>query len=219
MVGTSRWWVWGSVVSAAAVCTSGAWAAGSAEAGKAKAAACMACHGPDGNSLADMWPKLAGQLPQYLRKQLHDFKAGRRKNEQMSPMAQPLSDQDIDDLSAFFASQKANQAAVTKKELLAAGEKIYLKGKGRPDVVPACVGCHGMTGAGKADWAMTMKVPPTTLAPALGGQHPAYTAAQLTAYKGGTRANDEAHVMRDVAGRLNASEIAAVAEYVATLSR
>lgn len=194
-------------------------AAGSAEAGKAKAAACMACHGPDGNSATDMWPKIAGQLPQYISKQLVDFKAGRRKNEQMSPMAQPLSDQDIADLSAFFATQKANRADVRNKEQLASGQKIYLKGKGRPEVVPACIGCHSPDGSGKADWSATMKNPPPTLAAAIGGQHPAYTQRQLHAYKSGGRTNDEAHVMRDIAGRMSEAEIAAVAEYVATLTR
>ena len=194
-------------------------AAGNAEAGKGKAAVCMGCHGADGNSPADMWPKLAGQLPQYLSRQLHDFKAGRRKNEQMSPMAQPLSDQDIEDLAAFFSSQKVTPAEVKQKNLLASGEKIFLKGKGRPDVVPACVGCHGLTGAGKADWADTMSRPPVTLAPALGGQHPAYTTGQLKAYQSKTRSNDEAHVMRDVASRLNERDMAAVAEYIGTLTR
>lgn len=204
---------------AVAVGAGPAWAAGSPEAGKTKAATCMACHGPDGNSLADMWPKLAGQLPDYLRKQLHDFKAGRRKNEQMSPMAQPLSDQDIEDLVAYFSSQKASPIPATKKELAAAGQQIYLKGKSRPEVVPACVGCHGLTGAGKADWADTMSRPPVTLAPALGGQHSAYTTGQLKAYQSKTRSNDEAHVMRDVASRLNERDMAAVAEYIGTLTR
>ncbi|MBK6713666.1 MAG: cytochrome c4 [Burkholderiales bacterium] len=194
-------------------------AAGNAEAGKGKAAVCMGCHGADGNSPADMWPKLAGQLPQYLSRQLHDFKAGRRKNEQMSPMAQPLSEQDIEDLAAFFSSQKVTPAEVKQKNLLASGEKIFLKGKGRPDVVPACVGCHGLTGTGKSDWAVTMKLPPTTLAPAIGGQHAAYVVGQLKAYKTLARNNDEAHVMRDVASRLSDQDIAAVAEYVAGLTR
>lgn len=213
---TANIWVLGAL---AACCALPAGAAGNAEAGKAKAAACMACHGPDGNSLADMWPKIAGQLPEYLRKQLHDFKAGRRQNEQMSPMAQPLSDQDIEDLAAFFASQKPSAAQPTRKELLAAGERLYLKGKGRPDVVPACVGCHGLNGSGKRDWSQTMTVVPTTLAPALAGQHPAYVAGQLEAYKKRSRRNDEAQVMRDVAGRMTREEMLAVAEYVATLAR
>lgn len=196
-----------------------AMAAGSAEAGKTKAAVCMGCHGVDGNSPADMWPKLAGQLPQYISKQLHDFKDGRRANEQMSPMAQPLSDQDIEDLAAFFSTQKVNKPAALKAELLAAGEKIYLKGKGRPEVVPACVGCHAPAGQGKADWSATMKLPPATLAPAIGGQHAAYLARQLTAYQTKARSNDVGHVMRDIAGRLNDADIAAVAEYAASLAR
>ncbi|NDY92564.1 c-type cytochrome [Ideonella livida] len=194
-------------------------AAGNAEAGKTKAAVCMGCHGPDGNSPADMWPKIAGQLQVYLVRQLHDFKAGRRVNEQMSPMAAPLGDQDIEDLAAFFATQKVSKVENLKPELVAAGRQIYLKGKGRPAVVPACLGCHAPAGQGKADWSATMKAPPTTLAPAIGGQHPAYLVRQLTAYRDGTRANDAAHVMRDVASRLTDADIAAVAEYAASLAR
>lgn len=220
-MGINCWGKWAQPVAAltCVLLTPTVLAAGNAEAGKTKAAVCMGCHGADGNSPADLWPKLAGQLPQYLSRQLHDFKSGRRKNEQMSPMAQPLSDQDIEDLSAFFASQKITAAEVKQKNLLASGEKIFLKGKGRPDVVPACVGCHGLTGTGKADWSATMKLPPTTLAPAIGGQHAAYIVGQLKAYKTSARNNDEAHVMRDVASRLNDQDIAAVAEYLAGLVR
>ncbi|MCX7180291.1 MAG: cytochrome c, partial [Proteobacteria bacterium] len=104
--------------------SSGSFAAGSAASGQTKAAACMGCHGPDGNSLADMWPKLAGQMPEYIVKQLQDFKAGNRKNEQMSPMAQPLAEQDMADLAAFFAGQKV-KSGEGKKELLAQGEKLF----------------------------------------------------------------------------------------------
>jgi cytochrome c553 len=210
-----RVWAAGIV---AAMSTSVVLAAGNAEAGQAKAAVCMACHGADGNSVNEMWPKLAGQLPLYITKQLHDFKAGRRKNEQMSPMAQPLSDQDIDDLAAFFSKQKVGKVEA-KPGSVAAGEKLFTKGKGRPDVVPACLGCHGPAGGGKTDWSATMKVAPTTLAPAIGSQHIAYIANQLKAYKAGTRSNDEAHVMRDVAGRLTDADIDAVAAYAATLGR
>lgn len=194
-------------------------AAGNVEAGQTKAAVCMGCHGPDGNSPADMWPKIAGQLPQYISKQLQDFKSGRRKNEQMSPMAQPLGDQDIDDLAAFFSAQKASKLEAKQRELLAEGEKIYMKGKGRPDVVPACLGCHGPSGSGKNDWSATMSRPPTMLAPAIGGQHPAYVVNQLKAYNVRSRTNDEAHVMRDIAGRLTDNDMVAVAQYIATLAR
>ncbi len=209
----------GITVAVAISGTSPVLAAGNVEAGRTKAAACMACHGPDGNSLVAAWPKLAGQLPLYIEKQLHDFKTGRRKNDQMSPMAQPLSDQDIEDLAAFFSAQPVLQGASANQDRLAAGKKLYFEGKGRPEVVPACTGCHGPAGGGKADWAATMTLPPTTLAPAIGSQHAAYVAAQLQAYRTKTRDNDLAHVMRDVAGRLTDDDISAVAEYVATLSR
>lgn len=211
---------YGALVAAAVLSTSPVMAAGSAEAGKTKAAVCMGCHGVDGNSPADMWPKIAGQLQPYIVKQLHDFKDGRRKNDQMSPMAAPLSDQDIEDLAAFFSTQKVNAVANAKAELLAAGQKVYLKGKGRPDVVPACVGCHSPSGQGKNDWSdIMMKSPPTTLAPAIGGQHPAYIARQLAAYKTGERNNDIGRVMRNIAERLTDADIAAVSEYAASLAR
>ncbi|MFO1219820.1 MAG: c-type cytochrome [Burkholderiaceae bacterium] len=212
-------WIAGAVLALGLAGTNVALADGNAQAGQTKAAVCAGCHGPDGNSPLDQWPKLAGQLPAYIGKQLHDFKAGRRKNDQMSPMAQPLSDQDIQDLAAYFSSQKASRVAVARNERLALGERIYLKGKGRPEVVPACVGCHGPGGVGKADWPVTMIREPVVLAPAIGSQHAAYTGAQLKAYKTGGRSNDLSHVMRDVAGRLSEGEIAAVADYVASLGR
>lgn len=125
----------GIAVAVAIAGTSPVLAAGNVEAGKTKAAACMACHGPDGNSLVGAWPKLAGQLPLYIEKQLHDFKSGRRKNDQMSPMTQPLSDQDIEDLAAFFSSQQVSQGVSANQDRLR-GRKLYLEGKGRPRWFP-----------------------------------------------------------------------------------
>lgn len=203
-------------VSAMALCATSAMSAETSAA--AKAAACMGCHGADGNSPADMWPKLAGQLPEYIAKQLQDFKAGRRKNEQMSPMAQALAEADIPEVAAYFSQQKVKPAS-GKQELLAAGERLYFKGKGRPDVVAACVGCHGQSGAGRNDWKETMQNPPVILAPAIGSQHPAYVAKQLLAYKSGERSNDPAKIMRDITARMSNEEILAVAEYVGTLKR
>jgi len=199
-------------------------AAGNPEAGQQKSAACMACHVADGNSPplpppTEQWPKLAGQLPEYLLKQLHDFKAGRRTNEQMSPQAQAVNDADMADIAAFFASQKIGPNEAGNKDLLAQGENIFLKGKGRPNPVPACIGCHGPSGAGNRDWAKIMSKMPTVLAPAIGGQHASYIAKQLKSYKDGTRSNDVAHVMRDIAQRLDDKDIDAVAEYLAGLSR
>lgn len=193
--------------------------AGNPDAGQQKAAACMACHAPDGNSPVDMFPKLAGQVPEYLDKQLHDFKAGRRTNEMMSPQAQQVAEADIADISAYFAKQVVKPGASTKPDLLAAGQKIFEKGKGRPNVVAACIGCHGLTGGGNRDWSKMMAKPPAVLAPAIGGQHAGYLVAQLKAYKEGKRANDNASVMRNITARLDDKDIEAVAEYVSTLAR
>lgn len=188
-------------------------AAPDAAAGQARAAACGACHGADGNSVAPEWPKLAGQVPQYLIKQLQDFKAGRRSDPTMEPMAQSLSGQDIEDLAAYFSAQKVQAGAGSAPAL---GREIYEKGRHRPKVL-ACVGCHGMAGAGNRDWGKTMAVAPTMLAPALAGQQAGYVLKQLNAYKRGERGNDVGGVMRDIAAQLTEAEMAAVAEYAATL--
>jgi len=195
---------------------------GNPQAGQAKAAACAGCHGGDGNSAPEIFaalkaPKIAGQVPEYIAKSLHDFKAGRRVNESMTPQAQAVAEADIADIAAWFASQKVASATATNKDALAQGEKIFQKGKGRPDVVAACVGCHGLDGVGNKDWAKVMSNVPAVLAPALGGQHAGYVADQLRAYKDGKRATDPSHVMRDIARRLDEKDIVAVAEYISTL--
>jgi len=192
-------------------------AAGNAANGQTKSAACGACHGMDGNSANPDWPKLAGQIPEYIIKQLHDFKAGRRSNETMSPMAQPLSGQDIEDLAAYFSSQKSTTGEA-KAELRARGEQIYLKGKHRP-AVTACIGCHGPSGAGNQDWGKNLSAPPAVLAPAIGGQQAPYVAKQLQDYKNKARTNDVGRVMRDISSRLSDEDILAVAEYITSLKR
>jgi cytochrome c553 len=206
-----------------AVLAATALAAGNPEAGQQKAAACVGCHGADGNSVAlpppaEPWPKLAGQVPEYIVTQLHDFKSGRRSNEQMSPMAQSVSEADIADIAAYFAVQKVKPNEAEASESLAAGEKIFFKGKGRPDVVAACVGCHGLGGAGNKNWGKLMANQPAILAPAIGGQHASYLVKQLKDYKNGKRTNDRGQVMRNIAARMSNQEIEAVAVYVATLS-
>jgi cytochrome c553 len=207
-----------------AALTTTALAAGNPEAGQQKAAACIGCHGADGNSMAlpppsDPWPKLAGQVPEYIVKQLHDFKSGRRSNEQMSPQAQTVSEADIPDIAAYFAQQKVKPNDAGNKELLAAGEKLFYKGKGRPEVVAACVGCHGLGGIGNKNWSKLMANQPTVLAPAIGGQHESYLVKQLKAYKDGARTNDVAQVMRNISVRLSEKEIQAVAAFVASLTQ
>lgn len=201
-----------------ATAMSPAHAAGNPSAGQEKAAVCFACHGPDGNSLADMWPKLAGQLPEYLVRQMQDFKAGRRSDEQMSPMAANLAEHDMPDIAAWFAAQAIKPGA-SDKALRAKGELLYLKGKGRPAPVTACIGCHGPAGAGNKDWNKTWAKVPAVLAPGIGGQHAAYIEKQLLAYRVGTRDNDPARVMRDIARGLDDAEIKSLAAYVSGLSR
>lgn len=197
---------------------------GNAAAGQQKAAACGGCHGADGNSAPEIFaalraPKLAAQVPEYIIKSLHDFKSGRRSNEAMSPQAQAVAEVDMADIAAWFASQKVLPGTAPNKELLAQGERIFLKGKGRPDVVAACVGCHGLNGIGNRDWAKVMSNVPSVLAPAIGGQHAGYVSDQLKAYKSGKRSTDPAQVMRNIAGRMDEKDIAAVSEYIATLGK
>lgn len=194
-----------------------AWPAGIVANGQTKAVVCGACHGAQGNSVNPEWPNLAGQVPAYLVKQLHDFKAKRRSNELMSPMAEPLSQADIEDLAAYFSAQPP-KAQVAKPELLAKGEQIYRKGKHRP-AVAACIGCHGPAGEGNRDWEKNFSSPPTVLAPALGSQHAAYVVKQLQSFRQKTRTNDVGSVMRNIASQLSNEEILAVAEYIASLKR
>ena len=210
--------------SVAAASVAAAKPAGNAAAGQQKSAACGGCHGPDGNTPPEMYaaikaPKLAGQVPEYIVKSLHDYKAARRSNEVMSPQAQAVAENDMADIAAWFGSQKVRPNPAQNKDLLAQGEKIYMKGIGRPDVVAACIGCHAPNGVGNRDWAKIMSKVPVVLAPAIGGQHAGYISDQLKAYKSGKRATDPAKVMRDITGRMSEKDIAAVAEYIATLGR
>ncbi len=178
---------------------------GSAEAGKTKSATCAACHGADGNSVNPEWPKLAGQHESYIIKQLSNFKAGDRKNASMSPMAAPLSEQDMADLAAYFSSQvrKAGEGDQTKVTL---GEQVY-KGGNNATGVAACAACHGPTGAGN----------PAAKFPSLNGQHATYIKNQLLSFRKGERANDAGKMMRNVAIKMTDAEIEAVAEYIAGL--
>lgn len=182
---------------------------GDAAAGKTKATTCAACHGTDGNSAIAEYPNIAGQHANYIVAQLKDFKAGDRQNPLMSPMAAPLSEQDMLDLAAFFSGQtmKKNAAA---ENLVAQGESIYRSGiesKG----VPACIACHGPRGNGNGP----------ALYPRLGSQNAAYVEKQLNDYKSGARAADsDANtkvMMRQISQKLSADEMKAVASYVSGL--
>lgn len=179
-------------------------AAGNADAGKTKAAACAACHGADGNSMVPTFPKLAGQHEEYTIKQLSELKSGVRKDPVMGPMAMGLSEQDQADLGAYFSSQKTKIGSVSGE--YAAGEKIYrggIKEKG----VAACMACHGPDGSGN----------PAAKFPSVRGQHADYVKKQLMDFRTGTRSNDLNGMMRDVATSLTDQEIADVAKYITAL--
>jgi cytochrome c553 len=182
--------------------TSSALAAGSKEAGQAKAATCSACHGMDGNSLNPEWPNLAGQGEVYLVRQLKAFHAGQRQNVLMSPMAAILSDQDMADLAAYYSSQTA-RGGETDPSKFKPGQRVYRSGKVNEQVM-ACAGCHGPDGRGNAPAGF----------PAIHGQHATYVAAQLRAYKSGARATDPNQMMRNVAASLSEEEIDAVASFI-----
>ena len=190
------------IVIALAYLAPNSFAAGDAEAGKQKAQICAACHAADGNSINPIWPKLAGQHAEYISKQLNDFKAGSRKNDQMSPMSANLGKEDIADLAAYFASQNIKHGK-TDPSMLELGQKIYRAGDINASV-PACLACHGPTGRGN----------PAALYPALGGQYATYIQAQLKAFREAARTNDVNEVMRTIVGRMTDEEIKAVSEYV-----
>ena len=185
--------------------------------GRSKAAACTACHGNDGNGASQNMPRLASQVPEYLAKQMRDFRSGRRSNCGAARPGSPvLSDADIADIAAYFSAQRM-VATRTSRESSPLGEKIYLKGRKSPAFAPACTGCHGAAGGGKANWQQVMVVPPAILPSSIGGQPSAYIARQLEAFRSGSRSNDEGAIMRREAEKLSDQEIAAVAIYASNL--
>lgn len=177
-------------------------AAGDIAAGAKKAQTCAACHGQDGNSANPVWPSLAGQHAEYILKQLKDFKDGGRENPQMSPMAAGLSEQDMQDIAAYFSGQKI-KPGTADPALVELGQTLYLAGN-MESGVPACFSCHGPAGRGN----------PTAGYPAVNGQHAAYSQAQLQAFREGTRTNDKDEIMRAIVGRLTMDEIKAVSAYM-----
>lgn len=171
---------------------------------------CAACHAADGNSTIAQNPVLAGQLPSYLHKQLSNFKApangkAERANAIMAPMVANLSEQDMHNLAGYYAAQTAKPRNARNKELVALGQQIYRAGIPEKSI-PACAGCHGVTGAGMP-----------TQYPRLAGQHAEYTESQMKAWRSGERANDPNRMMRTIAARMSDKEILAVADFIAGL--
>jgi len=162
---------------------------------------CAACHVADNTRGAPANPLLKGQHPEYLAKQLHDFKEDKRKNAVMKGFASTLSEEDIRNVTAFYASKAPSNGTAKSKATIALGEKIY-RGGIADRGVPACSGCHGPTGSGlPAQY------------PRLRGQHADYTVAQLLAFRGNTRTNSPQMV--GVVAKMNDAEIKAVADYIA----
>lgn len=176
--------------------------AGDMVAGKAKAATCGACHGADGNSLAPNFPKIAGQGERYLVKQITEIKNGDRQVPEMLGFVMGLSETDIADIAAYYASQSASGGAADPA-LVEAGKRIFLGGNEEIGV-PACIACHGADGKGIAAAGF----------PSVAGQHAAYTEKQLTDFYNAKRSNDASNVMRDIASRMHMNEIKAVSSYI-----
>ncbi|NOH91758.1 cytochrome c4 [Vibrio sp. AIC-3] len=188
------------------------WAQGSIEAGKAKSQTCVACHGADGNSLITQYPKLAGQHEKYLEKQLKELKLGMtsggkqgRYEPVMGAMAMPLSEEDMADLAAYYASLPISSNS-TPENVLDEGKVLYTAGNAERGVT-ACIACHGPRGNG------------TELSgfPKISGQHADYIKAQLEKFRDGDRNNDMNAMMRDVAKKLTDADIDTLSKYVGGL--
>lgn len=164
---------------------------------------CGACHTADGSRGSPANPILQGQHPEYLVKQLQEFKSGKRKNAIMAGFAATLSEDDMRHVAAFYASKVAKPGSAKNKDTIRLGERIWRGGLAEKSV-PACAGCHGPTGAG---------IP--SQYPRLGGQHADYTESQLSGFRAGTRANNAQ--MMTISAKLNDLEIKAVSDYIAGL--
>jgi len=183
---------------------------GDPEKGKEKAnQICQACHGLDGNGIPGqpVWPKIAGQHPRYIYKQLNNFKSGDRWNAQMSPMAMPLTDEEMRNLAAYYSHQEQT-GGTAEPEMVALGEQLYRAGNPSSGV-PACSGCHGPAGMGN------------NLAkfPRISGQFSEYTDQTLKMFRAMERKNDPNSMMRGVAANLTDSDIAALSAYIEGLGK
>lgn len=164
---------------------------------------CQECHGHDGNAndIEDgvgnigKFPRLAGQLPEYLQKQLHDFRRGTRQNDTMLVMARSVSDADMADIAAYFASQKVVGDKVPANPV---GHRLFTEGDAARGI-PACVSCHGDNGHGQRAG--------DTVFPRIAGQHQRYLAKQLAEWKRDERMNSVGHVMNEIARKLTDSDI------------
>ena len=203
----------GALVGQTALAADKAKAAAKGDAAKGQAigsTVCAACHGADGNSTGPANPKLAAQHPEYLFKQMKNFKAvdgqaPERVDPVMNGMIAAYDEEQMRDLAAYFAAQKLVGEEAKNRETLELGKKLYRAGDAAKGL-PACAACHGPAGAGM----------PAQF-PRLGGQFADYTEKQLKAFRDGARANDPNKMMRMVAIKMTDAEIKAVADYIAGL--
>lgn len=219
-----------AIVGSSAVCAPGAAAKGSldlrrqpeiqgdASAGAGKATDCGVCHGPQGNAQIAEFPNIAGQSATYLYLQLRAYQDGTRPNEVMRPLVERLSDQDLKDLSAYYASLPAARSTAAVEGSSDAGRQLFARGNA-PAGIPPCQGCHGVEGKG-------IVAPPARSTtnwhtfPRLVGQQPQYIIAELKAYRSRARAettNDR--IMQGVAQNLDDSAIQDIAAYLSQLAK
>ena len=194
-----------AIASSLVIISMQAFAKGDVAAGQAKSAICAACHGVDGNSTVPNWPKLAGQHEKYMVRQVTLIKSGDRQVPEMLGIVPGLSDQDIEDLSAYFASQEAVPGVADQSQVML-GERIYRAGNAESGV-PACMSCHGPAGEGNAPAGY----------PALAGQHSMYTSKMLTGFRAGENYGEDdasSQIMNGSASELSDEEIEAVASYI-----
>ncbi|MEM1080634.1 MAG: c-type cytochrome [Pseudomonadota bacterium] len=179
-------------------------------AGQEKSAICAACHGTDGNSQVTIWPKIAGQHEDYLARQTRMVRDQVREVPAMYPLVVNLTDQDIADISAYYAEQTV-QPGVADEALVALGGQIY-HGGNHDSGVPACMACHGPSGGGI----------PVIGYPMLSGQHADYTADRLRRYRDGVTNGDNdpySQMMTEIAANLTDEEINALSSYIEGLHR
>tara|TARA_B110000008_G_C16909072_1_gene539898 strand:- start:603 stop:1217 length:615 start_codon:yes stop_codon:yes gene_type:complete len=179
--------------------------AGNIQNGKEKSVTCVACHGQDGVSVNSIWPKLAGQHSSYLKSQLYEFQKGDkggRNNNVMYGIALTLSDDDINDISAYYASLAKSIGTTADKDMLK-GQNLY-RGGNMEYKIQACIACHGPNGQGNLPAAI----------PVLSGQHADYIYQQLKNFQSNTRSNDMNRMMRNITHRMTEEEMRSVAQYI-----
>jgi len=174
--------------------------------GKEKSELCQGCHGKKGISLEPLIPKLAGQYAVYIGKQLRNFQSGARVHQIMAAIAETINDDDLADITAYFASQNKMKGDGSEGNPL--GKKLFLQGD-MSRMMVACVNCHGVNGKGKT--------PRNPVFPVLGGQHKEYLRGQLINFRGGDRANSPGGVMNIITQKMTDEEIEALADYVSRL--